>query len=305
MRILFATSFLFLVVGCDKGPDIPEWTPPPAEYVDVRFRGVGHALSPDWSTGATGGTIAGVPGPIAWWEGIGLTAWGITLPDFMSTAGLVTSSDSTQRTLTQSWEGADCPSLIQSAMTANAAILGIGGDPDSTGTACTFFGVAPDAATSPRFEYMSGKAQEPPSIEATLSADSAARSFVVTALVEVADGKYSFIAESVGPVAGVYEQFQTAIRAIDLTTLAAQVEALSAAGYGITASAWTGGKYTIVGTRPATGAKPRSSRVIISNIADHRTEIQALLADGFAPVSVTLATTPGSDTPSIYVIGQR
>jgi hypothetical protein len=272
--------------------------------MDVRFRGVGFDQVGVFSVGVTGGPMPGVGGETVEWRGPGYLAWGIVGSDVMSIHGTQVPSDGRQRYVRQWWNGLNCPASLDDALASNSVVLGIGGDPDASNATCTLFGVRPDETDPVQYEYMTGSAQSAAAIEAALGADEKARSFVLTAITRVGDDRYTFVAESVGEVEGQFEQFETVLRIAALSELEDLATTLASSGYIITASSWEGGdRYTLVGTRERAGAASRSIQVVVSDAAQFTEHVAQLMADGYAPVSVTMGHS--GDNLVIHVIGEK
>jgi len=293
---------LLLVASAACGPDSESGSGERA--MDVRFRGVGFEQVGVFSVGATGGPMAGVGGENLAWRGPGYMAWGIVGSDVMSIHGTQVPSDGRERYVRQWWNGLNCPASLEDALASNSVVLGIGGDPDASNATCTLFGVGPDETDPVRYEYMTGSAQSAAEIEAALGADEKARSFVLTAISRVGDDRYTFVAESVGEVEGKFEQFETVVRSAALGELEDLATTLASSGYIITASSWEGGdRYTLVGTRERGGAASRSIELVVSNAGHFTEDVARLMADGYAPVSVTMGQV--GDNVVIHVIGQQ
>lgn len=272
--------------------------------VDIRFRGVGHQQLSLSSVGVTGGPMPGLGAESAEWRGPGYMAWGIVTPDFMSIHGTQVPSDDSVRYVRQWWNGLDCSASLDAAVASNSVILGIGGDARAASTTCTLFGVGPDDTDPVTYQYLIGSSVSAAEIEAALAANDEARSFVLTAITQIDYDLYTFVAESVGAVAGRYEAYETVVRSAALGELEDVAKVLASSGYVITASSWEGGaQYTLVGTRNPAETGARSVQLVVSDPVRFTDDVAQLLAGGYSPVSVTMGRI--NDELVIRIIGER
>jgi hypothetical protein len=190
-------------------------------------------------------------------------------------------------------DGATCPDSLASLLAQNMVVLGIGGDPsiaDPTGGGsgfCTMLGVStPDAG--PQYSYLSATGVTLDELADSLTRDSQARSYVVTAL-SAEDSGIAYVAESIGPLAdGGMEDFDTRIVTASEADLAVQAADLADAGYVVTASNNQGAQFILVGTRASGSTVPRSGTAdaVGSPGGEGWTAIvKQRLADGYAAVS--------------------
>ena len=270
------TTFDMTLAAAGDSP-VREW--------DLRFRGVGESLVVR-SGGIGGGTVVG-PSEVFTWTGRGTIPWGLIagggfLVDFLYGASQTAVYQNTLWAL-----GGRCPEYLSQALASNNVILALDGDPYQENAACTILGVSqPDGGA--RFQYLTEDAVPLGHILDALTTSPQGRSFVVTALFQVDAGLYSYIAESVGQLSdGGYEAFDTLIQTPFLAELATAAEDLADAGYVITASAWQGEpNYLLVATRPVGGAGAHATRTVMTNDLAYGGDVQAMLSDGYVPVSL-------------------
>jgi hypothetical protein len=279
---------LSLLGACSSGgpaavdADVPDAALPPPP--DLRFRAVGRPLTALRPIGGPG-AMPGKHGDVFTFEhatfGFALTRedgfWFYEL----STPGLP------KHTTILTLEGADCPAKLDEAVARNSLILSLGGDAVTPDRPCIILEVGRPAG-GPRYNYIYRGTSSPAGILQQLQADDSTRAMVVTAISAVGDA-YTFVAEAVSGFPPV-EQFETRIETPSLDEVAARAEALSADGFVITASTWTGGPYALVGTRPV-GSTARYTAAVrdADPSGDTMTD---LVAAGYAPVSFTSGPLP-------------
>jgi hypothetical protein len=198
-------------------------------------------------------------------------------------------------------DGLDCPNILAEAMTAGSIVLAMGGDPSTAGAACTLLWVR-RLAGGPRYETVYRRGFTAATLLDSLRATETDRSFVVTAL-SATEGSYAYAASRVIPGPGdPMEAFETRIETSGPGELAAQAEALSAAGYVITAAVWSGANLTLVGTKPM-GMNTTFTAKVNTDLESPqvRPALFTLLAEGYAPVSLTLTPEP----LKMHLIGQK
>jgi hypothetical protein len=204
-------------------------------------------------------------------------------------------------------DGIACPAKLAEALSGNNVVIGLGGDPDQNNATCIIFGVGqPDAG--PTLQYLTEDAVTASHILNVMSGSASARSFVVTAIVEVDAGLYTYVAESVGPLSdGGYEQFDTLIQTPLVGDLATQAEALADAGYIITASAWRGQPYyTLVGTRAVGSAATHTTTTVATNYSTLESDSQGMLSNGYVLVSFTAGSIPADGgSTDLWLIGEK
>ena len=284
------------LAGCgrDSSPDLPTLA------IDLRFRGVGQPLG-YLGSGFFGAQDAYTRGTAYTVEGafFGLA----TLDDDTFGVRLLAARGMPWHVTALIWENQFCPEQLEDAVGGNALVLGLGGNPTERRALCTLMTVKQrDGRTGPRYQYLHRLVTTTDGILQRLQADETSRSMVVTAISEVG-ALYTVVAAAVVVPAGMpVEQFETRIETPALAEVGARAEALSAEGFVITASTWTGGSYALVGTRPVGSTAQYTAKLIDSTTSD--AEIAQLVRDGYAPVSFTSADLPDG-TRARKVIGQK
>lgn len=307
-----AVLLLGLALACSSPTAVPDagafdaGAPPPffsdhglPPGTDLRFRGVGERL-----TLAPGGFGSGIQRgqrgaiEISTGPAIGLAMAGEDLYELF----FVRQPRAIAYETTFHPDGIDCPEILSEAVAMGSLVLGLGGDPGMADTACILMWVR-RLAGGPQYETVYRRRVTPAALLDSLRDTDVARSFVVTALAPVEDG-YAYAASRVLPPPGSpIERFETRIETVSRDELAAQAEALSAAGFVITAAAWSGDRLTLVGTHRAGTGTAFSSRATELQSPEVRPALVSLMADGYAPVSLTYSHASGE--LRMYLIGQK
>jgi len=267
---------------------------------DVRFRGVGQllALAPG---GFTSGIQRGLRGAITTTTGpsFGLAMTG----EDLYTLYLLRLPGAVVFETTFHPDGIDCPDILSEAVSGGNVVLGMGGDPGLADAACTLMWVR-RLAGGPQYQTVYRRGLTAAALLDSLRDTDVARSFVVTALSPV-DGGYAYVASRVPPQPGAaLEQFETRMETAALGELATQAEALSAAGFVITAAVWNGNNLTLLGTRAAGTSRTLTAKVDSELLSpDVGPALASQLAQGYAPVSLTYSH--ASSDLRMYLIGQK
>jgi hypothetical protein len=262
--------------GTDGGPKVAAW--------DLRFKGVGSPFTVNSFYG-----LAGVPGEDT--SSVGQLGPGANATALIGGGGfLVAFLNSAAQTVVYealaTAPSGECPMYFAESLAANSVVTALEGDPGDDNNTCAILAISePDAG--PTFEYLAQEAVPTEDILSELSASANTRSFVVTAIVQVDAGLYSYIAESIGPLPdGGYEQFDTLIQTPLLADLATEAEEMADAGYVITASAWQGeAYYTLVGTRPVGSTATHVTLTTMGTEMTYPADTTAMLSNGYAQVS--------------------
>jgi hypothetical protein len=293
------TTFDLTLAAAGDSP-VPQW--------DLRFKGVGSSFIDRAGFGLGGGVAPGT-GEVFSWAGRGQLGWGLVAGGGFVVGALYDAAQTAIYRNTLWALGAQCPEYLSQVLAANNVITAMDGDPHLENASCILLGVAqPDAG--PTFQYLSEDAVPVSHILDQVTSSARGRSFVVTALFQVDAGLYSYIAESVGPLPdGGYEAFDTVIQTPLVTELATAAEDLADAGYVITASAWQGEpNYLLVGTRATGSTAAHATRTVMTDDLAYPGDVQAMLKDGYVPVSLLQDYYPladgglGSDT---WLIGEK
>lgn len=261
----------------DAGPPLPPW--------DLRFKPVGESLVPLGGFG--GGVDPGFGEGIATNSGPGLIDWGLVSGGGFFLNYLYSAAQPVVYLDTLWFDGSTCPATLSAALAGNNVITALDGDPYLANGSCILLGVAqPDGG--PTFQYLSEDAVPAAHILEALSGSPSAASYVVTAIFQADAGLYTYIAESVGQLPdGGYEAFDTLIQTPLVEDVASGAEALADAGYIITASTWLGEPYyTLVGTRPSGSTVAHATMTMTTDVEHYFGDAQAMLLDGYVPVSV-------------------
>ena len=286
--------------GTDGGSNVAAW--------DLRFKGVGSPFVVNSLY-----ALAGEPGADTAFVsqvGPGTNATALIGGGGFLVAFLTSATQPLVYGVTAIAPSGTCPTYFAEAMAANSVVTALEGDPLDNNNTCAILEVGePDAG--PTFEYMAEDAVSTEHISNALATSASARSFVVTAIVQVDAGLYTYVAESVGPLSdGGYEQFDTLIQTPPVGDLAMEAEALADAGYVITASAWQGESYyTLVGTRVIGSTTTHTTTTTMGTGLTYSADTAAMLSDGYAQVSAMatyyVLADGGYGGSSTWLIGEK
>ncbi len=274
---------------------------------DLRFKGVGSPFVVNIIYG-----LAGEPGADT--DTVGQISPGTNATALVGGGGflVVFLTSATQPVVYQATAIAPsgtCPTYFADALATNSVITALEGDPYNSDTTCAILSVGePDAG--PTFDYMSEDAVSTGHILDGLAATARARSFIVTAIVQVDGGLYTYVAESIGQLSdGGYEQFETLIQTPLVADLATEAANLADAGFVITASAWQGEDYyTLVGTRPVGSTATHATTTTMGTELTYGGDTQAMLLNGYAQVSAMAfyySLADGGPASNTWVIGEK
>ena len=285
--------------GTDGGSKVAAW--------DLRFKGVGSPFVVD-RVYVLGGE-PGVPTLSVSVNGPGANATALVGGGGFLVAFLTSPTQPSVYVATATAPGGACPTYLAETLATNSIVTVLEGDPLDDNKPCAILAVAePDAG--PSFEYLTEEAVSTEHILAALAASASARSFVVTAIVQVDAGLYTYAAESIGPLPdGGYERFDTLIRTPLVGDLSTEADALADAGYVITASAWQGEPYyTLVGTRSVGSAVHHATTTMMGTELTYSVDTAAMLSNGYAQVSamaVYYHLTDGGVGSNTWLIGEN
>ena len=277
----------------DAGPDAGQALAA-TRYIDLRFRGIGEALSAERglgggvSPGLGGGTLAG-PGS-SFTEGVFVSdfflTWVLTYPD----AGTYFTEIA--------WSGVACDSILSDPLSNGSTVLELGGDPTSSAGSCTMASAGPvDAGVNTA--YVSGLSLGSSEID-FLNEHDFTRQFVVTALSEVDAGVYAFVAQAY-PARN--EQFANVFVLATSDQVPTVADDLSDAGWVITASTAGPSGIALVGTRPLDGGVRRVAMTLRGPI-DPGSQVATLIAASYAPMAFLQEQLPDGGFQTT-IIGQR
>lgn len=274
----------------DAGPDagVPR-------YIDLRFRGVGEALSA--SNGLGGGMSPGAPGFTMTGPGNGFSE-GFFFSDFFFFFS-VSYPDAGLYELEVQATGNSCDTILTDPIARGATVLGLGGDPTRSDGSCTAVSAGPIDGGS-NTGYVSGLSLGSSSID-FLNRQDFTRQYVVTALSELDAGFYSFVAQAFLQRG---EQFDNRFVVVSSEQLSSMADELSDAGMVITASTAGPSGYTLVGTRPADGGVRRIALTVRAVGVDPTGTFYPVLQSGFAPVAFLLWQFPDGGFETV-TIGQK
>ncbi len=272
---------------------------------DIRFKGIGQTpyFTPGYPTAPTPAPDAAIT--VA---GSGNLAWGLLGQESLYALDAFYAPAQVGWYLGSVWSEGSCPKYFADAVAGNYVVTGLVGDPNNDVNPysyCSILGVS-QADGGPTFHYLTEGGVSADHIRAQLGGTQSARSYVLTAIYQVDAGLYAYVAESLGELAdGGYEQFDTVIWTASLDELANEAADLADAGYVITASAWQGETYyTLVGTR-AVGSRAsyQAMTISVSNEID-LSPGDAMLGNGFVPVSAQGVSTVLDGGPVEWLIGE-
>jgi hypothetical protein len=252
-----------------------------APAIDVRFRGIGNALSfdsrfevgpsEDETTGPMVCTVGGIspgPGP--------LECLYVRPPGGTYTTYIINGA-------------ADCTDIISQVFARNLMVLSFGG-------ACKLLAAGiPDGGPG-TVNYYGTKAMS------DLQSAAELKRTVVTA-ISAADGGYTYAAEG---LADVQESYERSVVTAAPSDLSARATALASGGYVITASTWDGVQYTLVGTKP-TGSMASYRAEVRTGVADadlNRTASD-LLSAGYALMGLLVVANPDGGLDLYTLIAEK
>jgi hypothetical protein len=278
--------------GVDAGTDA-------GRFIDVRFRGVGEAVSLVSFSGFGGGPYPGGGTDILWSDG-SLFGQGVFNADYLFWRGY--SYPGAGRYETRVYvAGSSCDSALADDLQYGDAVLGLGGDPTRSDLTCTVLGVHPIDGGVPYDAWVSGLSVGSQAVD-LLNSTADYRRLVITALSEVDAGVYAFVAVA-RQHAPVPEQFEARFEVAGVEGIAAVAATLSDAGMIITAGTGGPSGYTLIGTRPVGSTRSLVSSTEVNAGVDIDPGTFAVLGQGLAPVAFMLRSLSDGGFETV-VIGQ-